>query len=254
MENMPISEFDEDRSALIEPAIVYKNIGLPECCVIPFYGSVIEKLKQDERLELIHEFGSIIMPTPVYKLTHNTNSLTVVCPTACGAPLAGALLEELIAKGCRKFVACGSAGVLKTELSRGVIVIPTAAIRDEGTSYHYLPPSRTVTTEASVVDILEGVMQRHHVDYEVGMTWTTDAPYRETKKKIARRKEEGCLTVEMECSALITVAKFRNVCFGQYLLAGDDVSGDEWDSRDFNAKSPAHEKIFSLSVEACLEL
>ena len=253
MDEIPLLDFDKDRNALIEPS-VYKNIGLPEYCVIPFYGSVIENLRQENRLQKVYELGSILMPTEIYKLDHNGKSITVVCPTACGAPLAGALLEELIALGCRKFVACGSAGVLKSELSRGYIVIPSAAVRDEGTSYHYLPASRTVALDRNVLNKLERVLKRHHADYEIGLTWTIDAPYRETKAKIARRKAEGCLVVEMECAAIAAVATFRKVQFGQYLLAGDDISGDEWDHRNWADTLPAYDKIFWLSVEACLTL
>jgi uridine phosphorylase len=163
-------------------------------------------------------------------------------------------LEELIALGCRRFVACGSGGVLIPELKRGTVVIPNSAVRDEGTSYHYLPPARTVEMDPMVITKLENVLQKHHINYETGKVWTTDAFYRETKKKIAERKAENCLMVEMECAAFLAVAKFRNVLFGQYLGAGDDVSGDEWDPRFESNTMPFTEKLFWLSVEACLSL
>jgi uridine phosphorylase len=105
-----------------------------------------------------------------------------------------------------------------------------------------------------VVVKLAAVLKKHHINYEIGKTWTNDAFYRETRKKIAKRKAENCLIVEMECSALLAVAQHRNVPFGQYLGAGDDVSGDEWDPRIVNDKMPFTEKLFWLSVEACLSL
>jgi len=85
-----------------------------------------------------------------------------------GAPIAAAILEELIALGCRRFVACGSGGVLIPELKRGTVVIPDSAVRDEGTSYHYLPPSRTVEMNPLVVTKLENVLKKHHINYETG--------------------------------------------------------------------------------------
>ena len=179
--------------------------------------------------------------------------VAVVFP-GIGAPIAAAILEELIALGCRRFVACGSGGVLKPELKRGTVVIPDSAVRDEGTSYHYLRPARTVAMDPMVVTKLENVLKKHHINYETGKVWTTDAFYRETKKKIAERKAENCLMVEMECAAFLAVAKFRNVVFGQYLGAGDDVSGDEWDPRFESNTMPFTEKLFWLSVEACLSL
>lgn len=133
-------------------------------------------------------------------------------------------------------------------------MLPSAAVRDEGTSYHYYPPSRSIEVEPGVVRKLESVLQRHNVRYEVGKTWTTDAIYRETPGKIDARRSEGCITVEMECAAFLAVAKFRGVTFGQYFVAGDDVSGDEWDPRRGGEGLPIQERVFWLSVEACLSL
>lgn len=253
MEQIPLMEFDDDRMAIIEPTNIHANISPPEHCVMPMFGSLIGKLKGDGRLEKIYELGTPLVPIDVYRMEYNDEFITVVHP-GIGAPLAAAVLEELIALGCRKFVACGSTGVLKSELKRGAIVIPNSAVRDEGTSYHYCPPSREIEMDKNVVDKLEMVLRKHHVDYEIGKTWTTDAFYRETKDKIARRKSEGCLTVDMECSALIAVSKFRNVKFGQYLSAGDDVSGAVWDPRYVDNRLSFQEKVFWLSVEACLSL
>ena len=206
MGETPIVEFDSHRKAIIEPSTI-KGCELPERCVIPFYDSVIKKLEQDGTLEKVHEITSVLASQEIYRLKHDNQNLTIVCPTGCGAPLAGGLLEELIALGCHKFVACGSAGVLKPELCRGTVVVANAAVRDEGTSYHYMPPSRTVEADPIVVQKLVKVLEKNDINYEVGKTWSTDAFYRETKGKIAKRKEEGCLTVEMECSALIAIVE-----------------------------------------------
>ena len=253
MQDIPLVEFDSEREAIIEPAVLFKRIDLPEHCVMPIYGSLIEKLKADGRLEKISELYTSFVPIEVHKLEFEGKYVTVAHP-GMGAPFAAAIMEEMIALGCRKFVACGSAGVLKPELQRGAIVIPSSAVRDEGTSYHYLAPSREIEVDAEVVRRLESVLQKHHVNYEIGKTWTTDAFFRETKGKVSQRKSEGCVAVEMECSALIAVSRFRDVVFGQYLAAGDDVSGDEWDPRYVDDRLTFQEKIFWLSVEACLSL
>ncbi|MFC1920899.1 nucleoside phosphorylase [Chloroflexota bacterium] len=254
MENIPLTEFDPDRDAIIDPSKHIRYKELSEYCVIPYYGTVKENLVSEGILEKVHEVGSILMPVDIYKLHHDGKDITVVFPTACGAPLAAVFMEQLIGFGCRKFIACGSAGVLNSELGKDEIIIPNGAVRDEGTSYHYLPPSRTIEADSTVLRKLEAVLQKHHITYETGLTWTTDAPFRETKTKIARRNAEGCLTVEMEYASFLAVAIFRNVKFGQYLLVGDDVSGDEWDHRNWADTSPAHDKLFWLSVEACLTL
>jgi len=256
MEQIPLTEFDPDRKALIEPdmlRVAKTDIKPPEHCVMPIYGSIIEKLMQEGRLEKIYELYTPLVPIGIYKMEHEGKSITVSHP-GIGSAWAGAHLEELIAFGCRKFVACGSAGVLTPELKRGAIIIPVSALRDEGTSYHYFPPSRTIDMDPEVVRKLELVLQKHDVEYKIGKTWTTDAFFRETKEKIARRKTEGCITVEMECSAFLAVARFRNVTFGQYLSAADDISGDDWNPRYIEDRISLREKIFWLSVEACLTL
>ena len=254
MGQIPLTEFDRDKTAIIEATGHVENISPPAHCVMPLYGSVIKKLKKDGRLEKIYELKMVSLPPiEVHKLDYGGKSVVVVNP-GLGAPLVAGIFEELIALGCRKFVACGSAGVLKSELKRGAIVIPSSAVRDEGTSYHYCPPSRVIEMDREVAGKLEAVLVKHGIKYEIGKTWTTDAFYRETKGKVAKRKSEGCLTVEMECSALMAVARFRNVVFGQYLAAGDDVSGDEWDPRYVDNKLPFQEKVFWLSVEACFNL
>lgn len=254
MGQIPLTEFDRDKTAIIKATGHIGNINPPEHCVMPIYGSLIKKLKKDGRLEKIYELEMMSLPPiEVHKLDYGDKPVVIVNP-GLGAPLVAGIFEELIALGCRKFVACGSAGVLKSELKRGAIVIPSSAVRDEGTSYHYCPPSRVVEMDREVVGKLEAVLVKHGIKYEIGKTWTTDAFYRETKGKVAKRKSEGCLMVEMECSALVAVARFRNVVFGQYLAAGDDVSGGEWDPRYVDNKLPFQEKVFWLSVEACFSL
>jgi uridine phosphorylase len=194
-----------------------------------------------------------VYPNEAYRLGHEGKAILVVHP-GIGAALAAGTFDELIALGCRKFVACGSAGVLRTELKRDTLVIPSSAVRDEGTSFHYCPPSRDIAMDRGVIQKLEAVLKKQNINYYIGKTWTTDGFYRETKGKVANRCAEGCLTVDMECSALLAVAGFRNVTFGQYFAVADDVSGDEWDPRDADERLSFHERLFWLSVEACLSL
>ncbi len=256
MAEIPLLEFDPDRTALIEPWRMVKQHSLPQACVMIFYASLIKILESRGILKRAFElesYGVSLSPVDVFVAKTPFGDVSLVFP-GIGASFSAAILEEMIAGGCKKFVACGSCGVLKPELKRGAVVIPQTALRDEGTSFHYLPPSRTVEMSPEVVTKLESVLKKHHIPYEICKTWTTDAFYRETRGKIARRKAEGCITVEMECAAFLSVAKFRDVKFGQYLGVGDDVSGDEWDPRLISDKMPFHEKLFWLSAEAVLSL
>jgi uridine phosphorylase len=111
-----------------------------------------------------------------------------------------------------------------------------------------------VQAQAAGVAALKATLERRGVPYRAGKTWTTDAPYRETPAKIAARKSEGCLTVEMEAASLLAVAQFRGVVLGQVLYGGDDLSGGEWDHRDWQSRRAVRENLFWLAAEACLGL
>jgi len=138
-------------------------------------------------------------------------------------------------------------------MALGHVIIPTAAVRDEGTSFHYAAPSRHIHTDPTTVAIASQVLHERAAPFTLGTTWTTDAPYRETTARIHRRQHEGCLTVEMETAAFLAVAAFRKVRFIQYLYAGDDLSGPTWDHRKWT-KADARTKLLQLAIETVLRL
>jgi uridine phosphorylase len=250
----PILEFDPDPGAIIEPARVIQPIdGIAERCVLCFFQEVFETLKSRGEVRQIGSLRSEIGDHPIYQMDIDGRRLSLLHP-GVGAPLAAALLEEVIGLGCRKFVACGGAGVLDRSIALGHLVVPTSAIRDEGTSYHYLPPGCEAEPSPEGVAAVEQVLVRRGCAYVKGKTWTTDALYRETAEKVRRRRGQGCLTVEMEAAALFAVARFRAVVLAQLLYGGDDVSGGEWDSRHWDKSTSVRERVFRLAAEACLEL
>ncbi|MDQ3327668.1 MAG: nucleoside phosphorylase [Chloroflexota bacterium] len=247
----PILEFDPERRAMIEP-VPNRSVDMPEHCVVCFFQDVITALREAGRMREVWLLGSEMGTHPVYELDINGRRIALFHP-GVGAPLAAAFLDEVIGLGCRKFIACGGAGVLNGEIAMGHLVVPTSAVRDEGVSYHYLPPSREVTANPTGVAAIEGILQEQGASYLLGKTWTTDAIYRETPTKVQRRRDEGCLTVEMEAAAFFAVAEFRGVIFAQILYGGDSLGGDEWDSRDW-VRSPVRERLLWLAIDACLRL
>ena len=249
----PILEFDPTVPAVINPWEFLKPLGISELVVICFFRDVIETLKAEHGLKQVYVLGSEMGEAPVYELNVDGRPV-LVFHAAVGASAAAAFLEELIALGGRKIMACGGAGVLDRTITMGHLMIPTAAVRDEGTSYHYLPPSREVQVNPAAVAALVKVLQRDNVEYLLGKTWTTDAIYRETPAMVQLRRAEGCLMVEMEAAAFLAVAQYRGVQFGQLLYGGDDVSSDQWDSRHWQRQTSLREKLFWLATEACLEL
>lgn len=249
----PILEFDPTREAFIEPSKVVKPRDVPEHCIICFFKDLVEEIAEEHDSRVLVQNRWEDGPHPLYEIEYQDQRLAFFHP-GVGGPLAVGLFEEVVAFGCRKFVVCGGCGVLVKGLDVGGIVVVTAAVRDEGVSYHYLPPGREVVANHVGVNAIEETLIQHEVPYRLGKSWTIDAPYRETPKKIAVRKAEGCITVEMEAASLMAVAQFRQVVLGQLLYGGDDLSGIEWDNRNWQSKNHVRESLFWLSAEACLRI
>ncbi len=163
--------------------------------------------------------------------------------------------EEIIAMGAKKFVLFGSCGVLNDDKVKDSIIIPVSAIRDEGTSYHYIAPSPEIEADAYSVQTLENVLVNCGYSYVKGKTWTSDAIYRETIPSIQERKQEGCLVAEMECASMLAVAKYRHIPFIQFLYGADNLSSDTWEIRDLNLYGLNNaEKYMVLAFECGLAL
>jgi uridine phosphorylase len=252
-ELIPILEFDHNSEAIIEPSKVIKPLDVPEHCVICFFEEVIEKVCTEFNAKVIISNRWEDGPHPLYEISFLGRRLAFYHP-GVGSALAAGLFEEVIAFGCRKFITCGGCGVLEKEMSVGALVVISSAVRDEGVSYHYLPPSREVTANPSVVRLVEKTLRQKDIPYRLGKTWTTDAPYRETRAKVSRRLSEGCIVVEMEASAMMAVAEFRGVPYGHILYAGDDLSGIEWDNRSWQSRKEIRENLFWLAAEVCISL
>ena len=248
--SLPILEYDPRREAIIEPARVVAPIAIAPACVMCFFHEVIARWEAAGSLRLVTQLTSTIGQHAVYEWRSGDQPITLVHP-GLGAPLAAIMLEELIALGCRSFVVCGGAGVLDSDVAAGHLIVPTSAVRDEGTSYHYLPPMREVAINADAVDVITATLTAAGVPFRLAKTWTTDAVYRETADRVGARVAEGCLAVEMEVAALAAVAQFRDVPLGAMLYGGDDVSGLTWDRRAHFDRGAAREALVRLAAAAC---
>jgi uridine phosphorylase len=253
MNSYPILEFDSDPGAIINPRWSKHEERLPHKAVLCFFQDVLEQLVTEGRLVKIGKLISEIGPNPLYRLEWENQTLLVLHP-GVGAPLAAGFLDEIIAGGARSMVACGGCGVLQKEIVAGHPIVLTAAVRDEGTSYHYLPPGREVSASPRVTAAIEQALQARKIDYLPGKSWTTDGIYRETAAKRDQRISEGCQVVEMEAAAFFAVAQFRGVEFGQLVYGGDLVVPEGWDSRDWFMRKDNRQMLFWLAVEACARL
>lgn len=250
----PILEFDPNPRALINADEHCPPVDIPPTIVFCFFYEIIEQLRSDGLIREVHAMRSEMGRHPLYAITMPNGKEIGLMHPGMGAPLAAALMEEVIAHGGRTFLAVGGAGSLHKELTIGHLVIPSKALRDEGVSYHYVAPSRWIDAQHDVNHAIITVLEQKNLPYVVGPTWTTDAFYRETPDKVARRRQEGCLTVEMETAAFLAVAQLRNVRFGQILYSADDLSGSVWDGRGWYSRASLREQLTFLAGEIASQL
>jgi uridine phosphorylase len=124
-----------------------------------------------------------------------------------GAPFAVLVAEELFALGCQAIVSISSAGLIAPGLSPPFFLLIEKALRDEGTSHHYLPAGRFSVASPSLMERVARRMEKTGIPVHKGASWTTDAPFRETERLVASRRRDGIVSVEMEAAALLALGR-----------------------------------------------
>lgn len=241
--------------ALFNPSDTTKKVdNFPEICVSTFSENIIKKFSSLRSAEAIAELYTANGRIPVYKIRYKDTDIAFYL-SRVGAPACVAGFEEIVAMGARKFVLFGSCGVLDDERVKDNLILPVSAVRDEGTSYHYIAPSPEIEADPHSVRIAETVLASCGYPYIKGKTWTSDAIYRETLPLIQERRQEGCLVVEMECASMLAVAKYRHIPFIQFLYGADNLSSDTWEIRDLCLYGLSNaEKFMVLAFECGLAL
>jgi uridine phosphorylase len=149
-----------------------------------------------------------------------------------GAPIVAELAEEFVVLGARRMVLMTWGGALQPGLKPGDIVVCDRAIRDEGTSHHYLPPARYAQASPELVDRLVETIRSQGGACSVGATWTTDAPYRETREEVQLYQSEGVKTVEMEAAGLFAIGQVRDVQTAAVVVIMDSLANLQWEVPD----------------------
>ena len=253
---MILEEFDPERKAVIDPGLVHKRIeGFPDTIVSVFewrlFGRLVSLLNGVEIADY-HDCDGV---WPIYSVEYGGRTFAFVKARG-GAPSCVGSFEDVLAYGGKRLILTGNCGVLDSGIEDCGIIIPTAAIRDEGTSYHYAPSSRTIEVNKKYRETFKDILREYGYGFTEGITWTTDGFYRETPLKVAARKKEGAVCVEMECASMQALCDHRGVEFFQYLYAGDIVGGGEWDPRSLSgqARLSDKEKIAILAFELALRI
>ena len=251
---MLLTEFDHDKDAVINPDIVHKPVAnFPETVISVFSHHLFQKivsLLEGQEIASTHDVDGI---WPVYEVTYREHKFAMY-KARLGAPACVGCFEDIIPMGAKRIILVGNCGVLDRSIEDCGIIIPTRAIRDEGTSYHYAPAADYIDVNGKYIDLFCRVLNDRGYSYVTGTTWTTDAFYRETRGKIDRRREMGAICVEMECAEMQAMCDFRGVDFFQFLYAGDNLDHSQWDPRSLSGLSRLEdkEKIALLAFElAC---
>lgn len=249
---MILEEFDFEKEAVINPMDVLGkqgkmilNIEIPKIAVACFSYKTFERMVEVFKGEKIFETTNANATWPVYKASYKGVEIALFMTDIGAAGVAGQI-EEVYALGIETIIVFGTCGVLDKNIEDCSIIIPNMAVRDEGLSYHYLPASDEIEVNTEYIELFKSILDEVKYPYIVGKTWTTDAFYRETREKMAKRVAAGCLCVEMECSAMAAVARFREKGIFQFFHAADCLDGDKWDSRSLiNGVKYDEQDVFS---------
>lgn len=248
---IPILEFDSDQEAMIMPDHENLEMVLPKKAVFAFLGEAIDEYAKTHNAKIVGIFESMTKKYPIYIINYQGEDICLVQASVGAAP-ATQLLDWLIFYGVKEIISAGSCGALE-QFAENVFLVPYLALRDEGTSYHYLAPSRYVEINSQALKAIEKTLHQHNLKYIEVKTWSTDGFFRETKEMVVYRRQEGCAVVEMECSALAACAKMRNVVWGELLYTADSLANlEKYDERNWGNDSI--EYALKLCFEAVLKI
>ena len=188
-----------------------------------------------------------LMMSQIY-IQDNSPSVFSLAGPVTGAPYAALLMETLMAWGAKNFIYFGWCGSISKEIKTGDIILPTEAIIDEGTSVGYEKQAGEISNPSHDINRnIQTLFDDQSINYHQGRIWTTDAIFRETREKIEHFQIQKALAVEMELSALFTVAKFRSIHIGAILVVSDELASFTWNP-GFNDKRFKQSRMAVLGV------
>jgi len=156
------------------------------------------------------------------------NGAIVLTNFGGGSPILAELAEELVVMGARRMITMTWGGILQSDIKAGDIVVCNRAIRDDGTSHHYLAPEKYIDANEQLVQQIVEAIRARGSSCMIGTTWTTDAPYRETLEEIKQYQAEGVKTVEMESAGLFTIGQVRNIQTASVVIGMDSLADYKW--------------------------
>jgi len=253
--------FDPDREGVVKAREMVKlfttsqsvreeDLSLPSLAIVTFSRRMLDGLVRvlgGNRLE------SWRGRNPNLFLAAVNNRPFVLTKSPLGAPSAVILLEELLVFGVHRALFVGYCGSIQEDIGLGEIVLPTQAVREEGTSYHYLPRGAECRPNRMLLDRLHQWLRQTGLPARKGTIWTTDALYRETERKIERYRSEGVLAVDMEMSGVFAVGAARMVEIVALLLVSDQFSRHGWTAGFLHPLLLERERVVIQLIAAWIE-
>ena len=222
----------------------YPKIKIPENVIICYSRRFLDYYVKNHEMKRVKEIHG-----EFYLINETKNKIALLGGFGIGAPAVVNMMEELVALGAKKFISIGEAGNLQKHIKIGDIVVCNRAIRDEGTSHHYLKYSKYSYPSKDLTEKIKLAFQKYKIKYFTGTSWSQDAPYRETVKEVEHYQKEGVATVEMEASAIFALGKYRKVDVGAIFTISDSLAGLKWDLK-FHMSKKNFETLFKVAIEA----
>ena len=245
MENILSNKFYNEPSVFLPENLLrearrqkkIKECTVPEICLLDPDGDLVEYLLKNN-LCVKNECWACYH-SKMYEFKLDEHSVGIL-PCIVGSSYAVLVAEQLFVSGCKLLISVTSAGIINEHKSNNGFALITSSIRDEGTSYHYLPPEKPAVLSKELSDVLNEFIGNENCPYFNGTSWTTDAPYRETQSAIDKMKNQNITCVEMEASALYALSEvkdYRIICFAHLTNSmaqheGDFEKGEEFGSID----------------------
>lgn len=248
---MTTLRFDPNPRAVINPWDADGPLaGCPRTVVSCFARNLVDYAVERFGGEQIHTVEFANMPLPLWRIRSGGAELGLTM-TFQGAPNAVGQYESLFTLGVERILVFGTCGVLRRDIEDCAILIPDRAVRDEGTSRHYAPESDEIDANVRTLPMLRNFFSEKGLSATVGKVWTIDAFFRETPDRVAERRAQGCIAVEMECAALAALAQFRKKRVAQFLYAADNLDAEVWDERSLanHAGMDAKRRLMDWAVE-----
>ncbi len=198
------------------------DVQVSDVVIGTFLGRTWKRLAQEARAEPVPRWILPAETTTLFQGRAGDRPVTVV-KFPVGGPATAMVMEVLIACGARRFLILGAAGSLQESAPLGSLVLPEAVLREDGTSFHYLPPDAVPAPDPPLTALVRAACERRGIAPVAGVNWSTDAIFREFKKKVEHLRRDGVLCVEMEAATIFSVAAVRRVEATLLLAISDEL-------------------------------